>query len=510
MNALSVAVIPRLSIVMPVHRSEYLDEALRSVLAQSYRNIELVVVVDGDDDTVGAILAATVERDERVRVIRLEGRVGAGAARNLGVRAARAQLIAFADSDDVVPESAYEALIGAILASGDDVVSGRARQFFEDGTDKDYWTTDGLLHGAARRGLYVRSDPQLAGDHTPWNKVFRARTLRALGDEPFPEGVTSEDLVFWARASHGARVSVIPEVVYRHRRHGSSVTSALDRPQEIRDWADGLRQAIGIHRENAGDDAASWLLNRVFMREAWTRVRRMPESEAASWIELSGFVKWALDGASTETIDSISEVRRWSYMLLAAGRALACRDLQLLLRGDYDAWARWNNSEDVKSILGTDEHGRSVAFWREVLFFPTIREAERFEAPPTSLQPTLNFYDSWVREDANEHEAQVLRALRQADFALVATLRRVRQVRATVHVRVKLGRLVVQRIGLVGVPAGMDLQSRVVLIGVGAGKKTEPRTRFRPESLESVRVQLTSDGIPVSLIPAKILREGAR
>lgn len=92
---------PTISVVLPTHnRLTTLGRAIQSVLAQSFSQIELIVVDDGSTDGTAEFLRASV-KGPRVRVIMHSAPRGPGAARNAGVRAARADWVAFQDSDDV-------------------------------------------------------------------------------------------------------------------------------------------------------------------------------------------------------------------------------------------------------------------------------------------------------------------------------------------------------------------------------------------------------------------------
>ena len=87
---------------------------------------------DGSPDESGAIAEAYAERDPRVRVVHTENR-GLGAARNEGLRHVGGDLLAFADSDDVVPPGAYAALLGDQRRTGADLVTGSIVRWEADG-----------------------------------------------------------------------------------------------------------------------------------------------------------------------------------------------------------------------------------------------------------------------------------------------------------------------------------------------------------------------------------------
>jgi glycosyltransferase involved in cell wall biosynthesis len=92
-------VTPKFSVILPVHnRADVLPRAIESVLGQELRDFELVVIDDGSTD--GSAEVAELFGDERIRLIRLDRNRGGNVARNEGIRAARAPLIAFLDSDD--------------------------------------------------------------------------------------------------------------------------------------------------------------------------------------------------------------------------------------------------------------------------------------------------------------------------------------------------------------------------------------------------------------------------
>lgn len=93
---------PRVSVIVPAYRCERtVEQSIRSALLQSVSEIEVIVVDDGSDDGTLSILDRLQKEDARVRIIALSENGGVANARNRGVAAARADWIAFLDSDDV-------------------------------------------------------------------------------------------------------------------------------------------------------------------------------------------------------------------------------------------------------------------------------------------------------------------------------------------------------------------------------------------------------------------------
>src|SRR5262245_12754883 len=113
---------PLVSVVMTVWNGEaFVEEAVRSVLAQSWRPLELMVIDDGSTDGSLAILRRLEGPD--VRVISVPNG-GVGKARNVGIGAARGGMIAFLDQDDALTERSIERRVAALLAAPERFVYG--------------------------------------------------------------------------------------------------------------------------------------------------------------------------------------------------------------------------------------------------------------------------------------------------------------------------------------------------------------------------------------------------
>src|SRR3954471_22791987 len=115
---------PRLSVVIPVYNvEEFLEPCLDSVLAQTFTDFEVVMVNDGSTDRSAEIAQRYADRDTRFRVVHQENG-GLSKARNTGTDEAGGELLVFLDSDDMLPENAYELLVGALDQSGSDFATG--------------------------------------------------------------------------------------------------------------------------------------------------------------------------------------------------------------------------------------------------------------------------------------------------------------------------------------------------------------------------------------------------
>ena len=119
----------KVSIVIPVYRAEkYMERCVDSVLAQTYENIEVILVEDGSPDRCGEICDAYAKKDARVKVIHKENE-GVSKARNTGLKEVTGEFVQFVDSDDALKPNMTELLVKNMAEqSGDLVICG----FYEE------------------------------------------------------------------------------------------------------------------------------------------------------------------------------------------------------------------------------------------------------------------------------------------------------------------------------------------------------------------------------------------
>ncbi|WP_406458520.1 glycosyltransferase [Streptomyces sp. NBC_00876] len=224
---------PTLSVVVPFYNvAPYFPELLESLAAQHLDDIEVVLVDDGSSDSSPQIASSWVAKDERFSLVTQPNR-GLSAARNAGAEQATGTYLAFADSDDVVPPTAYRALVDSLESTGSDFASGDVRRLNSEGTHRHPRYAD--VFAAARRRTHITRDHDLILDRMIWNKVFR-RSFWDLHRLAFSLA-QYEDAPVTVRAHIEAQaVDVVGQVVYhwRIREAGEpSITQRLYEPDNI-------------------------------------------------------------------------------------------------------------------------------------------------------------------------------------------------------------------------------------------------------------------------------------
>jgi glycosyltransferase involved in cell wall biosynthesis len=213
--------LPLVSVIMPAFNAEpYLEDAARSVLGQTYSQLELIIVNDGSTDGTGAVAEHIRRRDpRRVRIIDAP-HIGLPAARNAALDASRGEFLALLDSDDIWEPKFLERQMAVLIA--DPAV--------------DLVTGNGRFLGSRRHGAPVRPwpDPRppimLASIIADEEAVFvmtviRRRVFETIGG--FDESLTTnEDFEYWLRAAlAGFRFARNAEPLAWYRRRDDSLSA---------------------------------------------------------------------------------------------------------------------------------------------------------------------------------------------------------------------------------------------------------------------------------------------
>lgn len=207
-----------ISVIVPVYKVEaYLDKCVQSIVDQTYKNLEIILVDDGSPDSCPAMCDVWAEKDRRIRVIH-QPNAGSGAARNTALDAAQGELIAFVDSDDYIAQDMFEHLYGLIIHGADiaecshvDVFDNHATFHREDSCVRTYTAQEGMAEH-----IRDRIFRQLI-----WNKLYRREIL---GDIRFPVDKKIDDEFFTYQALGKAKVLIRSEkVCYAYRQQPDSV-----------------------------------------------------------------------------------------------------------------------------------------------------------------------------------------------------------------------------------------------------------------------------------------------
>lgn len=254
------------SVIIPVYNvAQYLQEALDSVIHQTYNNLEIIIIDDGSTDGSGKTCDEYAGRDPRIHVIHQENK-GLSAARNAGLDIMTGDVVAFLDSDDAYYPGFIEAMIIAMNRANAEIVACKYTTIKTTGNMAAI--RSGREKPSASEGTYERGDALRALaeyrlNHVVWNKIY-CREL--WGDIRFPDGHVYEDIaVTYQLFDKCRKVYFLEQPLYMYRKRPGSISS-LESVKCITDYFLAFSKFEEFIRENMPE---------VFSAEHIKRFRQM-------------------------------------------------------------------------------------------------------------------------------------------------------------------------------------------------------------------------------------------
>ena len=254
---------PCVSVIVPVYNvAPYLREALDSVVGQSYRNLEIIIVDDGSTDGSSEICDEYLS-DLRVQVIHQENR-GLSNARNVGLDLSSGVYIAFLDSDDAFHPDFVQKMVDGIGDADVEVCRYEVHQRILE--------SRGHISPRAKEGVYSQKEAlQALADGrinvAVWNKLYRRELWWEI---QFPDGHNYEDIETTYRIFDCCkRVKVLDQTLYLHRRRPGSITHVWTK-KNIEDKKlayDSLFTFVKAHTPDAFDEMCLGKIRQSWLRE---------------------------------------------------------------------------------------------------------------------------------------------------------------------------------------------------------------------------------------------------
>ena len=254
-----------ISVIIPVYKVEpYLEKCVESVLAQTYEDLEIILVDDGSPDSCPVMCDAISARDSRVRVIHQKNG-GLSAARNAGLDTAGGAYIGFVDSDDYIAPDMYEKLYAAMKETGADLavcdvvrVDEGAGPVQEMAPLPRETLSPDQVHCRIAEGewRYV----------TAWNRLYRRELFESLR---FRVGKLHEDeFLVPDLLARCAAVAVIPEALYFYVQRQNSIMG-MGMTLRSLDGTEAYMERYEFYRSQGKKPLAATALRRAYVR-LWT------------------------------------------------------------------------------------------------------------------------------------------------------------------------------------------------------------------------------------------------
>ena len=221
-NGSTGEVCPLISVVIPIYNVErFLPLCIDSVLVQTYKNIEVLLINDGSPDGSGQLCDEYAEKDYRVHVIH-QRNSGVAEARNQGLRSAQGEYLFFVDADDMLVPEALMILYRAAVDYSADIVSGQNVTIEED--------AKAVVCGeASNKEPHIMSSREAmryyaTKDWAPWNRLYKREIHQGIWFPPFK--IHEDEAIKFLLLERSTCVVEIGEITYGYRNRKTSITKS--------------------------------------------------------------------------------------------------------------------------------------------------------------------------------------------------------------------------------------------------------------------------------------------
>lgn len=186
-----------ISIIVPVYNVEtYLDRCMDSILKQTYKRLEIILVDDGSTDSSGKKCDDYAKLDSRIKVIHKQNG-GLSDARNAGLALATGDYVGYVDSDDWIEPDMYQCLYDACVEHDAELAVCRYFREYQDRTEAGGTGKIVPLSRDELLKIYISGNDEYVIYNSVWSKLFKRELV---ADMIFPKGRNSEDIMYTTRA----------------------------------------------------------------------------------------------------------------------------------------------------------------------------------------------------------------------------------------------------------------------------------------------------------------------
>lgn len=212
---------PIISVIVPVYRVEqYLEQCVRSIQNQTFKDIEIILVDDGSPDSCGIMCDSYAKEDKRISVVHQKNK-GLSCARNVGIKMAKGDFLCFVDSDDYIAPEYCEVLYDLLINTDCDYSVCDVCRFSD--SDEINKKRDGLDGGYTNLG-FLEMQLLRKSEFGVWNKLYRRSSIKNLF---FAPGKIHEDVIWSADLANACSNGVIctNQQLYYYRQNNTGIVS---------------------------------------------------------------------------------------------------------------------------------------------------------------------------------------------------------------------------------------------------------------------------------------------
>lgn len=225
---------PKVSVIMPCYNAEkYIEDAINSILGQTFECFELIIIDDGSTDRSLSYAYALQEKDDRIKIIRNESNRGIGYSRNRGIRESRGEYIALMDTDDIAYSNRFKDQVTVLDENKEiDAVSG----YYDIITQNGLVENQSELHEYSAKEVAIRL---LFKCVIADSSAMCRKSVLVKNNIMFPENFRAVGAYkFWCEFALHGTIVVLKEKYYQYRinEEGLTQTTKRNNLQERYEW----------------------------------------------------------------------------------------------------------------------------------------------------------------------------------------------------------------------------------------------------------------------------------
>lgn len=311
----------KISIIIPMYKVEdFLEDCINSVINQTYKNLEIILVDDGSPDNCGKIADEYALKDDRIKSLH-KPNGGLSDARNFGMEYATGDYLMFADSDDMLTENACEVLVNKIESENADYIIGNYINCYEDGTLWPNPVFNIEKYKEFELDIKDYKDSFFIMNSGVWNKIYRREFIEKLNLK-FEIGLPAEDAIFTTYCfMKASKVFYIPDKVYVYRQRGAATSISMNCTAK---YFNGISKAYKIIYNNFKENNELGFYRFFYAKSMTYMLYKFIDSQLLT---------------EEEKIEVLSDMR-WFYKVSKELNVPACQEsLELIINkiidGDY-------------------------------------------------------------------------------------------------------------------------------------------------------------------------------
>lgn len=261
----------KLTVIIPVYNVEkYIVRCVNSVVTQTYKDLEIILVDDGSTDNSGSICDEYAKRDERVKVIHKHNG-GLSSARNEGMKYATGELVAFVDSDDYIEPTMYQTMIELLEETDSDMAICNICFVDEDGNELTGFEHINLLDDkpyfcVEKNDIMMQLRERDLLTVVQWNKVFYRDKIK---DCQYPEGRYHEDVyVIHKQLYNCDRIVYVNNKFYNYVQRNNSIMHT-ETDKMIMDAIEGYESRVNFFSHKKMEEAKQIAISDLLKYIRW-------------------------------------------------------------------------------------------------------------------------------------------------------------------------------------------------------------------------------------------------